>query len=417
MRTVYLFDPQLQGAGGHYLNHDAQLVRELVRRNLPVKLYGRVGCTVSCEGLPVEPLFQKDIFTEVAVDAQVWAIENFHLVNEGFFADLNRLPLEQFTADDLLYFPNLLQNQLYAVARWLSRIPAERRPAVGIMLRYLNHAMDYVQARANKELIALYYRYAAQRLLAVQPRSRICADTRELAQAYTEITGLPVLELPNPMDVSLLIAETPVREGRLAPLVVYQGHTSPLRGFHFLPEVIERCAQLHPRPRFLIQIQNLENTPKMGLADFVQRLERMQGPHVELVYGPLEMAAYYDMLRRADVVLLPYSPSFYGHGSSGVFTEAASVGKVVVVSPGTVPARQGREGDLGVVAAQTWEPAAMAEAVAQALQQLPALQAKAQAGAPAYRAEQCAAVLWDRVFAELPAGESPRRALLHAFPL
>lgn len=409
MRTVYLFDPQLHSAGGHYLNHDVQLISDLQRRAIPVHVYGRVGATCSCAGLPVKPLFTQDIFTELGADPQVWAMENFHAVNEAFFTALNQLPLDQFGAEDLLYFPNLLQNQLYAVTRWLARIPQERRPAVAVMLRYLNHAMDYVQTRANKELIALYYRYAAQRLLAVQPRSRLCADTRELAQAYTQITGLPVLELPNPMDVAPWLAAAPAESAApaasaelLGPLIVYQGHTSPLRGFHFLPEVIERCARLTPKPRFLIQLQNTENAKNMGLTDFIQRLERLQGAQVELVYGALDAPAYYQMLARADLILLPYSPSFYGYGSSGVFTEAASAGKVMVVSPKTVPARQGKEFGLGVVAAKAWEPAAMAEAVAEALHALPALRAKAQAGAPAFRAEQCAAVLWDRVFAALP---------------
>jgi len=405
MRKVYLFDPQLQGTGGHYLNHDAQLARDLLRRNIPVHIYGRLGASVTCEGIEVRPHFTKDIFIEMAVDPQVWAMENFHAVNEVFFTDLNRLPLDQFTSEDLIYFPNLLQNQLYAVARWLGRFPAERRPAVAIMLRYLNHAMDYVQTRANKELIALYYRFAVQRLVAVQPRTRICADTRELAQAYTQIIGMQVLELPNPMDVSMLINREVTGAESMAsasPLIVYQGHTSPLRGFHFLPEIIERCSQLKSKPRFLIQIQNPENTKSMGLCDHVKRLETLKGATVELVYGALEMHPYYDMLARADVILLPYSPSFYGHGSSGGFTEAASVGKVVVVSPGTVPARHGREFDLGVVTASSWSPAAMADAVAQALQNLPTLQSKAQSSAPAYRAEQCAAVLWDRVLAALP---------------
>ncbi len=405
MRKVYLFDPQLHCTGGHYLNHDAQLVRDLQRRNIPVHIYGRVGASVTCEGIDVKPLFNKDIFTEMAADPQVWAMENFHAVNEAFFTDLNRLPLEQFTGADLIYFPNLLQNQVYAVARWLGRFAPDRRPAVGIMLRYLNHAMDYVQARANKDLIALYYRFAVQRLMAVQPRTRICADTRELAHAYTQIIGVPVLELPNPMDVSRLInAGAPSRESdpSASPLIVYQGHTSPLRGFQFLPEIIERCAKLKNKPRFLIQIQNPGNAQSMGLCDHVKGLERLKGPSVELVYGALEAPLYYDMLARADVILLPYSPRFYGHGSSGGFTEAASVGKVVVVSPGTVPARQGKEFDLGVVTAASWKPAAMAEAVAQALQNLKTLQARAQAAAPAFRAEQCAAVLWDRVLAALP---------------
>jgi len=404
---VHLFDPQLSGTGGHYLNHDAQLVRELHRRGVDVSLYGRIGAKVTVEGLVPTPVFRNDIFLEAAHDPAVWAMENFHAINDAFLADLSALPTETFSGEDLIYLPNLLQNQLHGVARWLRGLPSDRRPAVAVMLRYLNHAMDYVQTRANKELIALYYRFAARALQAVQPRALLCADTRELAAAYRQITGLPVLELPNPMDVAPLLAGAPerVRGSAASPLIVYQGHTSPLRGFHFLPDMIDRCSKLSPRPRFAIQVQNREGAATAGLGATLTRLDRIAatpGSGVRLVEGALSSEDYYGLLSQADIVLLPYAPTFYGVGSSGVFTESASVGKVVVVSPNTVPARQGAEYGLGVVTATKWDPASMTEAVALALRTLPALRDKAAAGAPRFRAEQCAAVLWDKVFAALP---------------
>jgi len=404
---VHLFDPQLSGTGGHYLNHDAQLVRELHRRGVDVSLYGRIGAKVTVEGLVPTPVFRNDIFLEAAHDPAVWAMENFHAINDAFLADLSALPTETFSGEDLIYLPNLLQNQLHGVARWLRGLPSDRRPAVAVMLRYLNHAMDYVQTRANKELIALYYRFAARALQAVQPRALLCADTRELAAAYRQITGLPVLELPNPMDVAPLLAgaRERVRGSAASPLIVYQGHTSPLRGFHFLPDMIDRCSKLSPRPRFAIQVQNREGAATAGLGATLTRLDRIAatpGSGVRLVEGALSSEDYYGLLSQADIVLLPYAPTFYGVGSSGVFTESASVGKVVVVSPNTVPARQGAEYGLGVVTATKWDPASMTEAVALALRTLPALRDKAAAGAPRFRAEQCAAVLWDKVFAALP---------------
>jgi len=398
MRKIYILDPQLHSIGGHNLNHDEQLVRDLIRRNIPVKIYGRADCRVLCEGLKVEPLFTMDVFSEVAKDAHVWAIENFHAINEVFFTDLIRISTDQFTADDFVYFPNLLQNQLYAVSLWLSRMPSERRPVVGIMLRWLNHAMDYIQTRANKDLIALYYRYAAQRLISVQPRALLCADTYELTQIYSKITGISFLELPNPMDVAALIPDVSAPKTSSIPIILYQGHSSPLRGFHFLPDIIERCAQLNPRPKFLIQVQNEADIKNTGLGEYVKLLEGLKGPHVELVYGNLESKTYYHMLSVADIVLLPYSPSFYGYGSSGVFTEAASAGKVIVVSPGTVPARLGREYNLGVVVATKWEPAFIADAVIEALNNYQKLKIKALASAAAYRSVECASVLWDRIF-------------------
>ena len=408
MRHVHLCDPQLQNAGGHYLNHDAQLVRELQQRGLPVTIYARRGCTVTCEGLTPEPVFSHDIFQEAASDPQVWAIENFNTINQAFLADLLQISPERFSSDDLVYFPNLLQNQMHAVAMWLGRLPPERRPTVAIMLRYLNHAMDYVQARANKELIALYYRYAARALYSVQPRTIICADTRELALAYQKIMAVPVLELPNPMDVSALLTDSATRAPSARPTIVYQGHTSPLRGLHFLPEIIEHCAKLQPRPRFVIQVQSREAALSSQLGPALERLDRLAGDDVRIVNGVLSPTEYFSLLGEADIVLLPYSPTFYGHGSSGVFTEAASLGKVIVVSPGTVPARQGREFNLGVVTAEKWTPAAMAAAVAATLRDLPALQTRATAAAPKFRTEQCAKILWQKLFAAVQTVSKPR---------
>src|SRR4051812_5201436 len=201
MRHVHIFDPQLTGIGGHYFNHDFQLVRELQRRGLAASLYGRRQRDVDqCSDIAVIPAFSHDIFRETATDGLVWPIENFTAVNQDFLADLSALDATRFSASDLVYFPNLLQNQVHAVSVWLGQLPPERRPAVALMFRYLNHAMDYVQARQNKEMIALYYRFAVRQLVAAHPRTVICADTTELTNAYRQITGIPVVELPNPMD-------------------------------------------------------------------------------------------------------------------------------------------------------------------------------------------------------------------------
>ncbi len=402
MNHVHILDPQLSGQGGHYLSHDAQLLSELQRRNIPTTLYGRRELKVThCAGAEIVPAFTHEIFREVATDPLVWPMENFVGVNQDFLANLLALDPARFSAGDLVYFPNILQNQVHAISQWLAQLPPARRPAVALMFRYLNHAMDYVQKRQNKDMVALYYRFAVRQLVASHPRTLICADTTELAQAYQQITTVPVLELPNPMDVSTLLAaqgDTRPATGGLLPTIVYQGHTSPLRGFHFLPEIIERCAKLTPRPRFLVQVQNREAAAGMGLGPTLAALDQMKGEHLRLLEGPLNQTDYLTLLASADIVLLPYTPTFYGVGSSGVFTEAASIGKITVACAGTVPARQARDYDLGHATAAHWTPEAFAHAVASALNNLPALRQKSEANALRFRAENCANAFWEKLF-------------------
>src|SRR5580658_7657098 len=124
MNHVHIFDPQLKSGGGHYLSHDGQLVGELQRRGIPCSVYGRRGTVVPVCGIASHEVFTCDIFEEVAAtDAQTWAIENFEKLNRLFHSDLARINPEIFSADHLVYFPNLLQNQLLGIANWLNRLP------------------------------------------------------------------------------------------------------------------------------------------------------------------------------------------------------------------------------------------------------------------------------------------------------
>lgn len=393
MKHLHILDPQLLDEGGHYLNYCSLVVREMRRRNIPVSIYARRGCRVECEGVRPAPVFSHDIFTEVGRDPEVWALENFHALNHSFASDLSRIDTSRFTADDLLFFPSLNQNQLYGVALWLARIPAPQRPAVAVLLRYLTHEMDYVKGRANHGMLAHHFRYAARVLLSTQPRARFFADTREMREAFQGVLGIPVTEVSVAMDPPVVPASDPSGT-RLN--VTFVGHASQLKGFHLLPEIIRDSLRFAPRPRFTVQIQN---GGQRGFDSLIQWLRKQSSESLTLVEGAQSAEAYYSLLAKADIVLLPYAPTFYGRCSSGVFAEAAAMGKVIVVPAATVAARQGREGDLGVVAAAAWTGPALAVAVGQAIGNYKGLLSKARAGAPRFRAEQSVEAFWTKLLA------------------
>jgi predicted O-linked N-acetylglucosamine transferase (SPINDLY family)/glycosyltransferase involved in cell wall biosynthesis len=395
MRTIHIFDPQLHSNGGHYLNHDSQLAREAILRGYEVKIYGKKTASIKCEGINVDPLFSADIFAEHSSDEFLWALENFTYLNKSFENDLASLNPNNFSSNDLAYFPNILQNQLLGVASWLRRLPADARPACAFMLRYLNHKMAYLQSRKAVSTIPSLYKTAGEILYSLQPRSRICSDTKELADAYSAIFGREVLELPNPMDANKFQIKSKEKTKKNELTVLFQGHTSPLKGFHFLPEIIFRVSRIQPNTKFLVQIQNPDTARNMGLEKTVADLRKLAAPsRLELIEGELEAGEYYKILDDADIILLPYNPDFYGFGSSGVFTEAASLGKVIVVPARTVPARQGKEFGLGVVIAEEWTPASISEATIKAVKNYHALEKMSRGASEAFRDNQSASNLW-----------------------
>ena len=188
MRHLHYFDPQLIEWTGHYAGYCEQAVRELKSRGVPVTVYARRTCALTVAGLKPEPVFSHDIFKE-GPGPQIWAVENFHTLNRAFLADLVKLPPDRFSSEDVIFFPSVIENQLHGFAQWLGRLPESHRPAVVVLLRYLNHESENIRNRENRNLISLHYRFAVRELRKVQPRSILAADTAEMAEAYRAITG------------------------------------------------------------------------------------------------------------------------------------------------------------------------------------------------------------------------------------
>ncbi len=400
MRRLHILDPQLVDYSGHFHNYCVQVVREMRGRGVPVSIYARNNCSVQCDGVKPEGVFSHDIFLEAARDGLTWALENFHHLNQAFLADLLRIPADRFSSEDLLFLPTLLQNQLHAVALWLERMPPNRRPAVAVLFRFLNHEMEYMKSRANSAMIPLLYRFAAQRLLAVQPRTVLATDIREMAEAYRVITGRPVAELTLAMDLPDDVASPTQSNDR--PVVAVLGYTSKFKGFHLLPDIITACSQITPRPYFAVQVQSRVLAQKDSLKAAMGRLDVLaKGTDVRLIEGALSPEEYFAELRQADIVLLPYSKDFYRFCSSGIFGEAIALGKAIVLPQGTAAARQGRDYDLGVVAAEEYTAGSFASAIRTAVDGLSLLQQKSRAGAARFAQEQGVQEFWSRLLREL----------------
>jgi glycosyltransferase involved in cell wall biosynthesis len=212
-----------------------------------------------------------------------------------------------------------------------------------------------------------------------------------MCEAFQSVLGCPVLEVPVAMDPPPAVESGP---GGARPNVTYLGHTSQLKGFHLLPEIIRGALKFDPRPRFTVQIQNGQ---QHGFDPLLQWFKKQPASEIGVVEGALSPGEYYRLMAEADIVLLPYSPSYYGRCSSGVFAEAAALGKVIVVPDGTVAARQGREYDLGISVASSWTGTALAEAVGEAVRGRMQLRAKAAAAAARFRTEQSVENFWSRL--------------------
>jgi glycosyltransferase involved in cell wall biosynthesis len=381
MRTmrIHLFDPQLGANSGHYLGYDSAIIDELHRRKTPCFIYGAASQDPSMStSYRIERVFARDIFAETGRDPATWALENFDTLNADFSRDLASIDSDRFDCSDLAFFPNITQNQIAGVRHWILSLPAARRPMLVLKPSYLTHLMPYMQNRPNKDLTMLLFRFAIRRLVGEYSRVAICTDTEELAEAIKQISGTPVFLLPLPLSIDEPRA-TKEPSNRLC--CAYLGHASPLKGFHFLPNLIAAFQHSRPAARFLVQSYGDENLR----SPIEKALRALSGASLSLVEGALTRLEYLGLLHDADIVIMPYAREFYGWASSGIFVEAVSLAKVVLVPEDTWAARQGARFDAGCVTFQDWTPEAVAKSLQAALEAFPLLSEKARAAAAAWR--------------------------------
>lgn len=390
---VHIFDPQLDFISGHYPVYDAAVASELRRRGIETLIYGTARPRISAaSGLEAVPVFSHGMFDELASDALTWPLENFVRLGRQFHADLARLEPERFAGGDLAFFPNIIQNQIGGVRDWVMDLPSERRPTVVIKPSYLTYAMPYIQRRSNKEIIPLLYRFSLRQLVTDHPRTWICSDTEEMVKQFGSISGVPVHLVPLPL---IMDWREPKGKNTSQITAAYLGHASMLKGFHLLPDVIKRVQAEGNALHFVIQSYG---EPQLR-APVEEALRDLAPNQVTLIAGTVDNDAYAALLHQADILLLPYAPEFYGWASSGIFSEAMSLGKVMVVTERTWPAQQLEKFGAGGVTFKNCDAASIADAIGRAARGLPQLAERAMQAAPAWRRHHCAASFVDRLLA------------------
>jgi glycosyltransferase involved in cell wall biosynthesis len=363
-RHIHLIDPGLKEVAGHNLTQDLSIARECIKRGIPVTIYARKGSNLGIQDVTVVENLHLDIFAEANPQRAEFAVfESFFLINRSFLADLNAIPADSFTHQDLVYFPNITQNQLEAVADWVMELPRDKRPTLAITLRYLNSKMLYNLNRGYGPTIELLYSHVLPKLLERHPRTYLYADTQVLSDNYTRLSGTQVTTLPIPhIEADATYARSVANCDALS--LLYIGGWAQYHGSDFLPGVIESVLSDFPDVKFTVQVNA---SPDSADRQTMAALELAFAPRIKVLYGSLSTQEYASTLRAADIVVLLYLPSHYSFASSGVFTEAAALGKVLVVTAGTTLETSVRNFDLGAVVVPEFTIASCAAAVKTAI--------------------------------------------------
>lgn len=268
--------------------------------------------------------------------------------------------IETIDRDDWLLVTTAFQDQVFGVAAYLETLLPDHRPRVLCYVHWSNW-----QDRPDR--IAAW-QDACKRLATAAGAGRFifAAQTRPLVEAFTHMSGYSAVTWPVPMNYGPRQVLEPRRDHtpvRVAAL----GRNLHRKGSHQLPEVLMGVKLRYPQTRFSIQVS--DNMSKLAYLRFF--------PGIEVLEGANTLSEHLDIIRRSDILLLPYRAEDYVNRSSGLMMEGAAFGRVMVVPQGTWLSQQIKQGRAAGTTFAGHSAKTIAQALILALQTLPRLSEKA----------------------------------------
>ncbi|MGL5166100.1 MAG: hypothetical protein ACRC9K_09455 [Afipia sp.] len=333
--------PKLIIASFEPLDHTSHWLNELISFKADGSTLGRsvriltlrstdahVAATLSAEAV-LEPLPALDVNADSYL-TQLVAFADAANILEPLWT---RLDAEEPDQKDLIYFPRGHPLLIRGIGSWLSQRPQEKRPSVFFRIigdeltdldtgRYRARAALYrlacsdLRTRPGQERVFFLVNSTAK----TRTVSRVCGRRPFMMQHHfgRVLTDVPVAMPANPT----IYVHLNKRSGRLADN---------------LGEIVRRVADAEPSVRFLIRVP-------AELSETIAKLKRKAASFVEIISPEQGIADYLTNLKHSSLVWLAYEAQPYKALTSGVFTEAASLGKPVVVPHGTWMAEKIAEG-------------------------------------------------------------------------
>jgi glycosyltransferase involved in cell wall biosynthesis len=332
VRTLWLADHLLVDQRGHHLSHAGYIADAANRAGMGVRiLCARKYRVEVAGGFRMDGIFREDLRnspsrllskSRVALDFLEF------LSRRRFRADLQSgIRQADVGRNDIIFAQMLAPRNLTSWLQWLQSRPKGHEPVVILHLGYASERFA-ADPRLRRLLTAL-------EVEGKRDRARFVTDSPILQSRYEAILqqSVPIL----PVVVSRHAMASSKRPGN-PPCFACLGSAREDKGF---PEVLAAIDSLSASTqpinvRFALQSSNPDHRSAVALEGFRSAPKE----HVSLVDHPLSEEAYLELLRDADVLLLPYRPETYKERTSGVFCEALSAGKPVIVSDGSLMARQ-----------------------------------------------------------------------------
>lgn len=375
---IFIVDFDLVGYSGHSFNQVLGFCEAARERGLESRVY---VCRTA------DPEVAKELNASAILPSVPWNVSKDVMLGAVVDAQRTLKPLWEDLANagisrqDIVVFTSSRAQVIAGVGQWLATLTDEARPSV--FFRFFR--TDFFDARLMSFSKAAWAYHFAARILAALPggeRVFLTVNNQKAVRYLERLTLRSSFFLPVPKYYGPVVDRSEVRAVGVTTIYVHVNRPD------FAPELVRRVVTAILRSRsdvkFTIRFCRYA-FPTSAAQEAAVR--GFSGHNVEFLPGGQSPAEYLAAIERADMVLLPYDPVEYHDIVSGIFCEAAAMGKVTIIPAETWMADHILEARAAGVLFQKRSVDGIVTAVEEALQNRVPLQAEAHRLGPVFREE------------------------------
>lgn len=359
-----IIDPELKDIRGHYFQYDKSIANEIGKRGWRPIIFAAQNVDKALNiNAQIFPVFSQSIWS--TNPHPMWGNGVLHLpaMLIFFFQLLHTRRLAKIDNRSILFFPTLLGIHILPIA--LAMLVFKTR-AILVLRFQLEFYQSSIWAKIGFYLL---------RGTVANGHASLVSDSHILAEELSSATLMPVEVIPIP-HVLANSTEQPFKQpakSRDALLrFVYLGDARREKGIIDLLQAIKLMSPSE-RIEFVLQVNDPDSR---AVRRAINQFRVANYPNVVLIERALPEQKYRDLIKSADLVLLPYISEFYRARTSGPFAEAIAFGNPVIVTEETWMAYFAHSLDTGITCPDK-NPAALAKTMMQALSDIEKLKLKA----------------------------------------
>ncbi len=343
---LIIADNTLINYQGHSFAYCEAIKREAKKQNMDVIILATKNVSPEVQdALNAVPFFKYSFFHSFPepfllgilpgrIFNHLYPLWNYHQRNKMLSLEMKSI-LEYcpFQEECIILFPNFTYNDFKGIIDTAEI--TKNHPNIQIA------AVQHFTSRMNLHLSKFpndYYTRVFNYLEKSKYKNRIhlFSDSDSLTDEYKTYTKKrhTVLPIPHTSDCP---QENPVPSEKL--IIGYMGDARTNKGFHLLPEAFDTVIKQKIDHNLEFHIQaNIRNKNEWQAIQAGILLKNK--PDTICYENALNEIEYKNLMNRIDIFVLPYTLDYYHSQTSGVFSEARSLGKVTIVTRGSWMAQE-----------------------------------------------------------------------------